>query len=101
VKATYPGAYYKHINKWFDGYQGQETVVIEDVDPDSCTHMTRYFKIWGDRYAFPVEIKGGSLIIRPKMVIITSNYTMEECFKNLPDLEAMQRRYLDKPMSFS
>lgn len=93
VKENYPEAYYKNVNKWFDDYKLEETIVIEDVDPSSCEHMARYFKIWSDRYAFPAEYKGGSMKVRPLMFIVTSNYTLEECFKEYNDLVALQRRF--------
>ena len=63
-------------NKWWDGYQGEEIVVIEEWEPkNECTASK--LKIWADRYPFAGEIKGGTLQkIRPRKIIVTSNYTI-------------------------
>lgn len=89
--------YYKASNsKWFDRFDPHihQYVVLEDIDPDSCKFVGRYLKIWTDRYAFQAEFKGGTFacMLRPKMIIITSNYTIEQCFENAQDVEAMKRR---------
>lgn len=40
-----------------------------------------YYKQWIDEYPFNPEIKGATLnYIRPKFFIITSNYSLEQCF---------------------
>lgn len=91
ARHEYPNAYLKTCNKWWDGYKGEEEVIIEDLDPDHCKHLAHHCKIWLDIYAFPCEIKGGKLNARPKKIIITSNYTIEECF-NATDAAAIRRR---------
>lgn len=87
-----PGAYLKMCNKWWDGYTGQDVVIIEDFDPDhKC--LVHHLKIWGDRYPFPCEIKGGKLDIRPTKVIVTSNYHPREIFERQQDCDAIMRRF--------
>jgi len=57
ARVDYPEAYLKLPNKWWDGYTGQEHVLIDDFDKNH--HMLAYhLKIWADKYAFPVETKG-------------------------------------------
>ena len=73
---------------------GQDTVVIEEADPKNMEHLADRLKVWADRYPFPGEIKGGRIEgIRPLKVIVTSNYTPEECFPNSNDLEPILRRF--------
>lgn len=69
--------YFKQNNKWWDGYNGQDTVVCEDVDAlwKDCWN---YFKVWADSYIFTGETKGGTIRLRPKRIVVTSNYTVAE-----------------------
>lgn len=85
--------YVKDLSKWWDGYEGQDFVVIEDLHPDHAKEMTTFLKIWGDRYPFPAQVKGGQLYIRPKVIIVTTNYTMAQIFPNGEDRAAIGRRF--------
>lgn len=89
----YPEHYGKQLNKWWDGYEDEEVVVIEEWAPRNEMTASN-LKIWADRYPFNAEIKGGQLKkIRPKKVIVTSNYSMEQCFERVEDLEPIKRRF--------
>lgn len=93
IWTQYPIHYDKQINKWWDGYDREDVVVIEEADPKKCEHMAYFFKRWMDRYPFQCEIKGGHMNqIRPNKIIITSNYTLQECFPNKEDYEPLKRR---------
>jgi len=83
--------YLKKRNKWWDGYDNEDTVLIEEWSPD-LKHTAQELKIWADIYSFPAEIKGGMIVIRPKLIIVTSNYSIEECFDER-DIEAVRRRF--------
>lgn len=85
--------YPKGKNKWWDGYRNEETVVIEDVDPADGVWIAYFLKIWGDKYPFIAEIKGRSKEIRPKRIIVTSNYTLRECMGRTEDYEPLIRRF--------
>ena len=91
VWKKYPDHYAKQTNKWWDGYCGEEVVVIEEWEPkNECTASK--LKIWADRYPFSGEIKGGTLQkIRPKKIIVTSNYSIRECFPNPQDYGPLER----------
>lgn len=66
-------------NKWWDKYKGEDNVLIEDMDT-SHNYQGYYLKIWADEYAFPVEVKNSGDWIRPKVIIVTSNYPIEQVF---------------------
>lgn len=87
----YPDFYDKPLNKWWDGYQQQENVILDDIDPNY--HMlAHYLKRWMDRYSFTCEVKGGAMSIRPKRIVVTSQYSIEECFPEPAAAEAIRRR---------
>lgn len=58
--SDYPDHYSKAVNKWWDGYYGQDVVVIEEWEPKNEMTAAK-LKIWADRYPFPAEIKGGTI----------------------------------------
>nr|QWY79447.1 MAG: replication-associated protein [Cressdnaviricota sp.] len=73
--------YSKSLNKWWDGYKGEKHVMISDFDKSHAAWMGYYLKIWSDRYPFMAEIKGGTMKIRPKTIIVTSNYRIDDLFE--------------------
>lgn len=91
VLERYPKAYLKTANKWWDGYNGEETVLIDDLDENHKCLM-HHLKIWGDHKPFLAETKGGMIKIRPKRIICTSNHPIEIMAEG-DDLEALKRRY--------
>lgn len=89
----YPQAYRKALNKWWDGYNGEETVIIDEIEKESKM-FGHLFKIWGDRYSFIAETKGHAVAIRPKKIILISNYSIQEVFGEDSELQkAIERRY--------
>jgi hypothetical protein len=90
ARELYPGAYLKAQNKWWDGYTGQEAVILDDLDSNVLGH---YLKIWADRYACTGETKGGQVALRHKVIVITSNYRPEDLFTDREICEAISRRF--------
>lgn len=89
----YPGAYPKMANKWWDGYLGEPCVILDDLDHNHKV-LGHHLKIWADHYPFTAEVKGHSVRIRPEVICITSNYTIEEIFCEDSILQdALLRRY--------
>lgn len=94
VRTRFPGLYQKNWNKWWDNYEYEDTVLLEDADPDVCEHIAYYLKIWADHHPFNAEVKGGMFkAIRPKRIIVTSQYSIEDCFHRPEDREALLRRF--------
>lgn len=93
VRDTYPEFYSKPMSKWWDGYDMEDVVVLDDFDPKHAEYLTYFLKIWADHYAFNAEVKGGMLKIRPKTIVVTSQYRMEDVFIDRESLEAIKRRF--------
>lgn len=94
VRAKYPLVYPKPLNKWWDGYSDQEHVLLDDVDMNQSSWIGNFLKIWADHYPFIGEKKGGSRLIRPKLVIVTSQYRIENIFQDEELKLALKRRFI-------
>lgn len=92
VRDTYPDLYTKLNNKWWDGYAGQETVLIDDFDKYDIA-LTGSLKRWCDHYPFPAELKGSVRSIRPKRIVITSNYHPRDIWDDQQSLGPIMRRF--------
>jgi len=92
VRTKYPGAYIKSQNKWFDGYSGEKVIILEDLDSDVLSH---YLKIWADKWSCTAEVKGYQVPLCHDLLVITSNYSIDQLFKD-KDYEtrtAIERRF--------
>ena len=93
ARQEYPGAYDKLLNKWWDGYENQDAVLIDDIG-HANVQMGSFLKRYADHYPFRAEFKGGSMVIRPKVIIVTSNYRIEELWPyDAPLQAALKRRF--------
>lgn len=83
----------KMLNKWWDGYDAQPIVIIEEWSPKNEVTASA-LKIWADRYPFTAQIKGGVLQkIRPQKIIVISNYRLRDCFPDTRDADPIARRF--------
>ncbi|AGA18397.1 hypothetical protein [uncultured marine virus] len=90
-----PGYYLKSPNKWWDQYEPGQTVIIDEWDPNHKV-LASHLKKWADHHPFAAEIKGGTRMLRPPKLIITSNYTIKECFPQENDHLPLLRRFTVK-----
>lgn len=67
---NYPNAYWKQRSNWWDGYMGQETVILDEFY--GWLPFDLLLRIC-DRYPLMVETKGGQVQFVAKTIIITTN----------------------------
>jgi len=56
VRQEYPDAYIKSNSFWWDGYQGEETVIYEEMGPKQVSG--HHIKQWADHHPFQAAVKG-------------------------------------------
>ena len=92
-----PDAYFKPDGEWWDGYTGQETVIIDDFYGGMpwCFLLKLL-----DRYPLLVPFKGGFHQFVSKKLIFTSNVDIEEWYnfaeKPKMKIDALKRRITEK-----
>lgn len=80
-------------HRWFDGYNGEDCVVVDDLAPFHVA-QTDILKQLGHQFAFQGETKGGQVWLRPLCVIVTSQYMQHQVWeKDDESRQAIARRY--------
>lgn len=92
VHSTWPDVFDKLLNKWWDGYAHEETVLLDDFGPDHAC-LASYLKRWADHPPFPIDIKNSVSRARPKRIIVTSNWHPKNIFEDSNHLEPILRRF--------
>jgi len=78
VRSRFENIFVKAQNKWWDGYCGEDIVILDDFDSSQLGHM---LKIWADNYSFNAEVKGGNVKPVYTKLYVTSNYLPYQIFK--------------------
>lgn len=92
AREEHPDAYVKDpCERWWDGYKGQEVVIIDDFDKYQKAQGGD-MKRWLDRYSFKAPVKGGYLDVRPRKIIVTSNYHPDTIWDDEVTQAAIGRR---------
>lgn len=91
VNKNFKDIYHKNSTKWWDKYDYQETILIDDFRQNHCSFET-FIKII-DRYPLIIEIKGGSIHINsPIIVITTPKHPLLTYTENNEDQQQITRR---------
>lgn len=94
VEREFPGYYDHLLDKWWDDYDGEETVLYDDIGPWNKELGTELKRIAGNKPA-RVQIKGTSTLVRPKRIVVTSQYRIDDIWdiKDQATRDAIHRRF--------
>ena len=89
--------------KWFDGYSGQTTAILDDIRAGSYTF--EFLLRLLDRYPVLVQVKGGFAVWNPLVIYITAPARPEQVFINHETGETWDRidqllRRIDEILEF-
>lgn len=76
VRELEPNVYDIPRGPWRDGYDLQEAVLYDNLEPNSIGDRAQFLKEI-DRYPIQVPVKGGFTAWKPKRIYITSTYPTE------------------------
>ena len=94
VAARWPDAFWKAPeSKWWDGYSGQETVVLDDFK-DYAMPLVELQRLL-DWYPLWVEVKGGSVPMMAKRYVLTSNTSPDDWYLRADPHRTVRRRISD------
>lgn len=79
AKENFPGAYYKMDDKWWDGYNLHESVILDDFY-GGWIKLAEFLKLL-DRYEYHIQVKGGVKPFVAKNIIITTNTYPDRWYK--------------------
>lgn len=95
-----PDAWMSGISlRWWDEYDGQADVIIDDFRGDFCTF--HYLLRILDRYPMKVEVKGGHRQLLARRIVITSPYSPQRAYKKCEEnmAQLLRRITLVKKMT--
>lgn len=72
---------------------------IEDLDHIGGRSLGHHIKLWADKYAVQANVKGASLWLRHEILIVSSNYSIEEIFGQDEDRQTKMQQQKDTTLS--
>ena len=95
TRKAFPDSYRKNLTKWWDNYAGEPDVVIDDIA--NFKELLPYLKTWGDQGYFQGEVKGNTIKMRPRVIAITSNQSIDDAFGFAApvQVDAIKKRYIE------
>lgn len=87
LKDTTPGS-----EHWWDFYDMEDVILVEDVSPYN-KKFTDALKVWSDRYPFKAQVKGAYMQIRPRKIVVTSQYRIDQIWEDQETRDALHRRF--------
>lgn len=98
--SEHPDAYMKESNQWWDGYNGQDVVVVKDPSPK--WRKAFWGKLWGWVREDPFRTrtkKGGIRYIRFKKMIVYCNSSPQDYFKDVYREDKFASRFVVQHVS--
>lgn len=79
--------------RWFDNCNRGDVILFDDVGPGAVPKIEWLLELT-DRYPMQVEVKGGTTLWKPKVIVLTSNIPWDQWWPsmNLQHKVALQRR---------
>jgi len=94
ARELYPDLYESLKNKWWDNYPHGAPVLYEDIGEwNASKGIGDQLKVIADIYPIRVERKFGTMMIRPEVIIVTSNYSIKQLFPNPEVYEPLMDRF--------
>lgn len=93
ARANWPDAYWKPRGPWWDGYCGEETVVLDDFKGGwfSLTDCQQLL----DRYPLRVQTKGGTTPMLARRYVLTSNKSPDKWYADEDEAGTIMGRITD------
>jgi hypothetical protein len=86
--------YIKDMSKWWDGFKpGVHEHVVINITKKFKMANTRNLRSWSHNFAFPAEYRGGTFKIRPRWIVVTSNYRICDIWKDKESRDSFYWRF--------
>lgn len=80
----YQNAYFKYPHdKWWDNYNNQQFIIIDDFNLEN-RNIGHLLRLWSNKEPFVAEGRCWIKTIRPKIICVTSSYTIEQIWDGNP-----------------